>query len=56
VVNPAEGELVRLIFRRFLDLGSALLLIRELNAQGQRAKSWTTQAGTFREERLRATT
>ncbi len=34
VVNPAEAELVRLIFRRFLDLGSALLLIRELNAQG----------------------
>jgi hypothetical protein len=51
VVNPAEGELVRLIFRRFLDLGSALLLIRELNAQGHRTKSWTTQAGTFREGR-----
>ena len=48
VINPAEAELVRLIFRRFLDLGSALLLIRELNAQGYRTKSWTTQAGTFR--------
>jgi site-specific DNA recombinase len=51
VVNPAEAELVRLIFRRFLDLSSALLLIRELNAQGHRTKSWTTQAGTFREGR-----
>jgi Recombinase len=51
VVNPAEAELVRLIFRRFLDLGSALLLIRELNAQGRHTKSWTTQAGTFREAR-----
>ena len=51
VVNPTEAELVRLIFRRFLDLGSALLLIRELNAQGYRTKSWTTQAGTFREGR-----
>jgi site-specific DNA recombinase len=51
VVNSAEAELVRLIFRRFLDLGSALLLIRELNAQGHRTKSWTTQAGTFREGR-----
>jgi site-specific DNA recombinase len=51
VVNPAEAELVHLIFRRFLDLGSALLLIRELNAQGHRTKSWTTQAGTFREGR-----
>jgi site-specific DNA recombinase len=51
VVNPAEADLVRLIFRRFLDLGSALLLIRELNAQGHRTKSWTTRAGTFREGR-----
>jgi DNA invertase Pin-like site-specific DNA recombinase len=51
VVNPAEAELVRLIFRRFLDLGSALLLIRELNAQGQRTKSWVTQEGNFREGR-----
>jgi site-specific DNA recombinase len=42
---------VRLIFRRFLDLGSALLLIRELNAHGHRTKSWTTKAGTFREGR-----
>jgi site-specific DNA recombinase len=49
LVNPAEAELARLIFRRFLDLGSALLLIRELNAQGHRSKSWTTQAGSFRE-------
>jgi site-specific DNA recombinase len=51
IANPAEAELIRLIFRRFLDLGSALLLIRELNPQGHRAKSWTTQAGTFREGR-----
>jgi DNA invertase Pin-like site-specific DNA recombinase len=51
VVNPSEAELVRLIFRRFLDLGSALLLIRELNAQGHRTKSWMTQSGTFREGR-----
>jgi DNA invertase Pin-like site-specific DNA recombinase len=51
VVNPAEAELVRLIFRRFLDLGSALLLIRELNAQGHRTKSWVTHAGTLREGR-----
>jgi DNA invertase Pin-like site-specific DNA recombinase len=50
-VNPAEADLVRLIFRRFLDLSSPLLLIRELNAQGHRTKSWTTQAGTFREGR-----
>jgi site-specific DNA recombinase len=51
VVNQAEAKLVGLIFRRFLDLGSALLLIRELNAQGHHTKSWTTQAGTYREGR-----
>jgi hypothetical protein len=51
VVNPGEAELVRLILRPFLDLGSALLLMRELNAQGHRTKSWTTQSGTFREGR-----
>jgi site-specific DNA recombinase len=51
MVNRAEAELIRLIFRRFLDLGSALLLIRELNAQGHRTKSWMTQAGTSREGR-----
>ena len=51
VVNVTEAELIRLIFRRFLDLGSTLLLIRELDAQGHRTKSWTTQAGTFREGR-----
>ena len=51
VVNVTEAELIRLIFRRFLDLGSALLLIRELNAQGHRTKSWTTRAGTFRKGR-----
>jgi hypothetical protein len=51
VVNAAEAELIRLIFRRFLDLGSALLLIRELNAHGHQTKSRATQAGTFREGR-----
>ena len=51
LVNSAEAELIRLIFRRFLDLGSALLLIRELNAQGHRTKSWITQAGTLRQGR-----
>jgi site-specific DNA recombinase len=51
VVSPAEAELVRLIFRRFVDLSSALLLIRELNTKGYRTKSWTTQAGTYREGR-----
>jgi site-specific DNA recombinase len=47
-VNQAEAELVRLIFRRFLDLGSVLLLIRELNAQGHHTKSWMSAAARAR--------
>ena len=48
VVNPAEADLVRLIFRRFLELGSATKLVVELTAAGHRTKSWTTQDGNER--------
>ncbi|CAK0750015.1 site-specific DNA recombinase [Azospirillaceae bacterium] len=49
VVNPAEAELVRLIFRRFIDLGSVSALMHELATSGHRAKSWTTQDGKQRQ-------
>jgi DNA invertase Pin-like site-specific DNA recombinase len=49
VVNEPEAELVRHIFTRFLKVGSATLLVRELNAAGHRTKSWTTQGGRQRE-------
>jgi len=49
VMNPAEADLVRLIFRRFLELGSATRLVEELAASGYRTKSWTTQHGTERQ-------
>lgn len=49
VVNDAEADLVRLIFRRFLDLGSATRLVEELTASGHRTKSWITQDGKARE-------
>ena len=49
VVNPAEAELVRLIFRRFIELGSVSALMHELTAAGHRAKSWTTQDGKERQ-------
>ena len=49
VVNAAEAELVRLIFRRFLELGSATRLVEELAAAGHRTKSWTTQDGKQRQ-------
>ena len=49
VVNEVEADLVRHIFRRFLQVGSATLLVKELNAAGHRTKSWTTQDGKLRE-------
>ncbi len=48
-VNDAEADLVRLIFRRFLELGSATRLVEELAAAGHRTKSWTTQDGNERQ-------
>jgi DNA invertase Pin-like site-specific DNA recombinase len=43
VVNDAEAEMVRHIFRRFTECGSATQLVRELKAEGIRTKSWTTK-------------
>jgi len=48
VVNEDEAALVRLIFSRFLQLGSATELARELRSAGHRTKSWTTQDGKHR--------
>jgi site-specific DNA recombinase len=38
IVNEAEAALVRHIFERFLQVGSATMLVQELNAQGHRTK------------------
>src|SRR5512134_1061863 len=43
VVNEKEAELVRLIFTRFLRLGSATKLAQELRRAGYTTKRWTTQ-------------
>src|SRR5512144_1810199 len=48
VVNQAEAELVRLIFKRFLRVGSATKLAQELRRAGHTTKSWTTQDGKQR--------
>jgi len=48
VVNETEAELVRLIFTRFLRLGSATKLAQELRRAGHTTKSWTTQDGKHR--------
>ena len=48
VVNETEAELVRLIFKRFLRVGSATKLAQELRRAGHTTKSWTTQDGNQR--------
>ena len=48
VVNETEAELVRLIFSRFVRVGSATKLGHELRRAGHRTKSWTTQEGNHR--------
>src|SRR5512132_3143063 len=48
VVNEAEAKLVRLIFSRFLRLGSATKLAQELRRAGHTTKSWTTRDGNQR--------
>ena len=48
LVNDDEAALVRLIFQRYLQLGSVIALIKELNANGHRTKSWTTKKGKVR--------
>ena len=45
VVNEAEAQTVRLIFQRYLELGSARLLRDWLNGQGLRSKVWVSRAG-----------
>jgi hypothetical protein len=51
MVNDEEARLVRRIFERFVTLGSATTLVRELGAEGARSKSWITQSGRPREGR-----
>ncbi len=48
VVNKKEADLVLHVFKRFLQLGSATRLAKELNEQGHTTKSWTTKKGKRR--------
>jgi DNA invertase Pin-like site-specific DNA recombinase len=45
VLNEPEAETVRLIFRRYLELGSVNLLARSLAADGVRSKAWISTRG-----------
>jgi site-specific DNA recombinase len=51
VVNEPEADLVRDIFRRYAEHGSAAQLVRELEIEGRTTKAWQTQTGNFREGR-----
>jgi hypothetical protein len=45
LVIESEAEIVRIIFRRYAELGSVQLLRDELEAQAIKRKSWTTASG-----------
>ena len=47
-VNKKEADLVRQIFRRFIEAQSPINLAKELNEQGHTTKSWTTVKGRNR--------
>ena len=51
IVNPEEARLVRHIFKRFAQVGSPLVIARELNKKGITTKAWMTKRGVFREGR-----
>jgi len=48
VVNEREAALVRDIFRRYGEHGSAARLVRELAIEGHTTKAWVTQTGRQR--------
>ena len=45
VPNEAEAEVVRDIYRRYLELGSVHVLCDTLQTEGVRSKAWTTSKG-----------
>src|ERR1700726_3538727 len=45
VMIGSEADAVRLIFRRYAELGSVRLLKAELEARGIKSKSWTSASG-----------
>lgn len=45
VVNPAEASKVLHIFARYVELGSLLAVVAELNQRDWRCKAWTTRDG-----------
>ena len=48
VANPAEAERVRKIFQLYLELGSLIPVLEQLENRGLRMKGWTTRKGIQR--------
>ena len=51
VINEPEAALVRDIFTRYAEHGSAAQLVRELQIEGHTTKAWVTQGGRHRQGR-----
>ena len=49
VPNEREAKIIRHIFKRFVELGSSTLLVKELRLDGVTSKSWVTQDGKVRD-------
>ena len=49
VINEREAKMLRHIFTRFVAVGSATKLVKELRLEGFTSKSWTSQSGNFRQ-------
>lgn len=49
VINENESEIVKYIFARYPELGSAKKLAAELNEKGYRTKTWTSKKDRFHE-------
>jgi site-specific DNA recombinase len=52
IVNEAEAGLVRDIFARYAETGSAAQLVRELQIEGHTTKVWVTQNGRRHEGKI----
>jgi DNA invertase Pin-like site-specific DNA recombinase len=48
IVNETEARQVRIMFQRYLELGSVPALARELKAQGLGSKAWHSRGGNKR--------
>ena len=51
IINEPEAALVRDIFTRYAEHGSAAQLVRELQIEGHTTKAWVTQGGRHRQGR-----